>query len=357
MNQYNLRPAGFLIRLLAFKIDFLLGLLQLSTGFYFVLTQSKTIADLVTNTLFYLTFVTLPLAFIGLFLYPWLVSKFGGAPGKLITGLQILDDKGLFLTYKRSFFRHTVGRTFAALLFGLGYFAIIKDPEKKGWHDKAVGSKVVVAKPLWPIALVTLLVLVGANYYLISSGINKFKSSNLDTQFINLFGEAYKGFNDTEEVLETDSVTFAKYYNEALALREKKDNQGVLNIEKQLLENAPTDEEKGAAYSLLAYAYYDLLNDAKAREYSVKSLELTPGDQYANSLIAYYEYYDGNYLTAEAYARKALDTAPNHTYAHFILGLILLEQGKEAQARVEIKKATELDPTNTEYQDTLDSLQ
>lgn len=172
MTQSNSQPAGFLRRLLAYKIDTLFWLLPISFGIYLVTYEAKATQDLVTGIVYYLTFAIFPLIIGSIFLYPLLNSKFGGSPGKLITGLRVINNEGKYLNYKLSFFRNTVGHLFSALFFWLGYFSVIKDPEKKAWHDKAVGTNVVAVKPLWPVALLILALLLGIHFYLISQGIS-----------------------------------------------------------------------------------------------------------------------------------------------------------------------------------------
>jgi hypothetical protein len=82
-----------------------------------------------------------------------LTHYFGGSLGKLLTGLQVVNETGAPLTLKRIAFRQTIGYSFSWLVFGLGFLSIAKDAQKQGWHDKAVGSLVIVKHNLWPLAL------------------------------------------------------------------------------------------------------------------------------------------------------------------------------------------------------------
>lgn len=173
------KPAGFLLRLLAALTDGVFCFLIWSIGFYLIVNSSNTTNVLLVNTLTYFAYLVFPLLFITTFLEILAVSHLGGFVGKLLTGLRIVGENGKNLSFKRSFFRAVIAHPFAALLFGLGYFAIIKDPKKQGWHDKAVGSQVVVVQNLWPLALVVLVVLVALNYYLISTSIHLFSQSQL----------------------------------------------------------------------------------------------------------------------------------------------------------------------------------
>ena len=76
----------------------------------------------------------------------FLVSRFGATLGKALLGLRVEDENSQNLTYWMSVFRHTVGYTVASLLWGTGFFWIFKDVKRQGWHDKMVGSFVVVGK-------------------------------------------------------------------------------------------------------------------------------------------------------------------------------------------------------------------
>lgn len=111
---------------------------------------------------------------------------FGGTIGKLLTGLKVIDEHGNYLSLKRSFFRHTVGYQFSSILFGLGFLAIIKDPQKQAWHDKAVGSKVIVEKRKWPFALLILLSLIILNMFILFSAFNTAFSGPLPKEFQSL---------------------------------------------------------------------------------------------------------------------------------------------------------------------------
>lgn len=156
--------AGFLVRALASMTDTVL-LVTPHILFGLWIAGSATLPQLGFSAMTYLIVIlSVSLGFI--FFYPYLVSRFGATPGKLLTGLRITDEEGKNLTLRRSLFRALVGYSFSSLYFGLGYLSIIKDEKKQAWHDKAVGSRVWVVRPLWPLALLLLLILIGINGYL-----------------------------------------------------------------------------------------------------------------------------------------------------------------------------------------------
>ena len=80
---------------------------------------------------------------IGLFIAVACPALFGRSPGKWFFGLRIVgpDGKRDGLGWKVAFLRWLV--TYASgLAFGLGYFAVITDPEKRAWHDQVAGTHV-----------------------------------------------------------------------------------------------------------------------------------------------------------------------------------------------------------------------
>lgn len=89
----------------------------------------------------------------------FLTYYLGGSLGKLLTGISVVSTDSKKLRFKQVAFRQTVGYAFSSLIFGLGYWSISKDGKKQGWHDKAIGTEVIVKQQLWPVALITTIVL------------------------------------------------------------------------------------------------------------------------------------------------------------------------------------------------------
>lgn len=180
------KPAGFTLRLLARLTDASIRMtIYLLPVFW--MTQATALTDFIYRIVLYMMIVFLPMALTSwLFYYAWLTAKFGATPGKFLTGLKVVDENLHLLSYKRSFFRHSTGYAFSGLLFGLGFLSIIKDPHKQGWHDKAVGSKVIVVKNLWPLALVVSLSLLVINYIIIYSSIHRILTGPLKSEFLQM---------------------------------------------------------------------------------------------------------------------------------------------------------------------------
>jgi uncharacterized RDD family membrane protein YckC len=70
-------------------------------------------------------------------------AKFGATPGQMIFPMRVVDAN----TGRKPSVGQLVGRLFAyvlsALPLGLGFFWILWDPRRQGWHDKLAGTVVV----------------------------------------------------------------------------------------------------------------------------------------------------------------------------------------------------------------------
>lgn len=157
----NHKEAHFLHRLLANSID---NCLYLAINLYVanIVVSSTDIPSLIANLFLFLLVLLSPLGILNTILFTWL---FGGTIGKLFTGLKITSLEGNSLSFKRILFRQTIGYMFSGLLFGLGYFAILKNDKRQGWHDQAVGSLVLKTNNFWIIGLLVCLAMLGTLTY------------------------------------------------------------------------------------------------------------------------------------------------------------------------------------------------
>lgn len=172
----NMTAANFKLRLLASILDFFI-FFTIHAYFWQYLSSSPSLAELINRLLIYLIILVLsPLGFIYNIFFTY---YFGGTPGKLLTGLKIVNENGEKLTLKKLLFRQTAGYQFASTLFGFGYYSVAKNPQHQGWHDQAVGSKVIITKSLWPLSILISLTLLIFSITTIISTVNQFKSSNL----------------------------------------------------------------------------------------------------------------------------------------------------------------------------------
>jgi uncharacterized RDD family membrane protein YckC len=182
MSKY----AGFPIRFLAYILEPFFYWMVFA---YFMsqIAMSQTLADLWQGLIMFLVFIALPFALINPFLRAFFSSHFGGNIGKLLTGLRVEDSDHKNLSFKRSFFRYTAGYIFSGVLFFLGFFCIIKDPKKQGFHDKAVGSYVTVRQTLWPLALVLLIAFTFGIGYFWNQAFNRLMDGPLKFEVVGLF--------------------------------------------------------------------------------------------------------------------------------------------------------------------------
>lgn len=175
--------ASFKLRYLAFLTDQAINLLLVCLGIFYVANQPTLPAAISATLLFLILIVLNPLI-----LYQSIIFThyFQGTLGKLLTGLRVTSEKGEKLSFKRIAFRQTIGYSFSTLIFGLGFYSMIKDDNKQTWHDKAIGSIVVVKQKLWPLALLALIILIFLNGYFITQSITTFTSGPLlkETQVI-----------------------------------------------------------------------------------------------------------------------------------------------------------------------------
>lgn len=74
-------------------------------------------------------------------LYLW--SK-GTTPGKQLLGMRVITADGRPAGFFRMAIRETVAKTLSLMVFGLGVISIPFDKEKRGWHDKMMGTWVVL---------------------------------------------------------------------------------------------------------------------------------------------------------------------------------------------------------------------
>jgi uncharacterized RDD family membrane protein YckC len=145
------RPAGFFSRLEAFVVDLIiLGIVQVIgsvfiryilnffnfLGFvqYFqtwLLNLNNNLGTTaVLNTLFVIAYV----------IFFW--SLVGYTPGKALLGLKVVRLDGKKLSFGRSILRFFSYWISAVPLF-LGFFWVLWDSKRQGWHDKIAGTQVL----------------------------------------------------------------------------------------------------------------------------------------------------------------------------------------------------------------------
>jgi len=74
----------------------------------------------------------------------WMDGTYGATVGKMVLKLKITKENGKKITYSDALLRRLSSYLSAAVLF-LGYFNVIWDEKKQGWHDKIAKTVVVKA--------------------------------------------------------------------------------------------------------------------------------------------------------------------------------------------------------------------
>ena len=132
-------------RLIARIIDDLIFLAVFLVALAFIGLTRPGLSQLASSLLI-LSALTLNEPIIKIAYNSWLTSKYGGTLGKLILGLEVLDENGKKLKKTLSIFRHTAGYLVSGALFFLGYFWILRK-DKLAWHDLMAGTVVIKKKP------------------------------------------------------------------------------------------------------------------------------------------------------------------------------------------------------------------
>jgi uncharacterized RDD family membrane protein YckC len=108
--------------------------------------SAESIDAIFNSLLFFILVAIFIFPFVVTFIPLLLISNFGGTLGKLVTGLEIVDDKGERISFHKSFFRNYVGYIASGAVFWLGFVWIARDSNRRGWHDMIAGTYVTVKK-------------------------------------------------------------------------------------------------------------------------------------------------------------------------------------------------------------------
>jgi uncharacterized RDD family membrane protein YckC len=152
------QPAGFVSRLIAFIVDILIisgigTVIGISAGlilsfFNLDLIGSAPAGDegvLIRLPAIVLASVGGAFSFFlinSYLLFFWLLA--GQTPGKAFLGLRVVSTRGRPLRFRQAL-RRLVGYWLSALPLFAGFLWVLIDDERRGWHDKFAGTKVVYA--------------------------------------------------------------------------------------------------------------------------------------------------------------------------------------------------------------------
>jgi uncharacterized RDD family membrane protein YckC len=144
---------------------------------------------------------------IGLFILPilmivfncLLITDLGGTLGKLATGLEIVrGEDGERVSFKRAFFRNQIGYFVSGMILWAGFFWILVNRERRGWHDQIADTYVVV-KHSWgySLGLAVLIIVLAVNVMIGASNLRLFAghSSFYRSTLEDIGGELQKAIN------------------------------------------------------------------------------------------------------------------------------------------------------------------
>ncbi|TSC87942.1 MAG: hypothetical protein G01um101416_257 [Microgenomates group bacterium Gr01-1014_16] len=121
--------AGFVIRGAAYLVDIFLATLLVSP-LIVLLGNNRGEIDMIAGLMF--------------MVYSSLATgMYGMTLGKRFFHLRVVTEDGTKVGMGKAFLRETLGKILSTLVFSLGYFWIIWDKNKQGWHDKIAKTFVV----------------------------------------------------------------------------------------------------------------------------------------------------------------------------------------------------------------------
>jgi uncharacterized RDD family membrane protein YckC len=143
--------AGFVSRLFAFVLDVLFLFLAVTLITWLVAVINSVVrvdailGNLLQDSAIDVASVVLALlltfgVYIGYPIFFWTLT--GQTPGLTIMGLRVVTTDGHYLSLGRSV-RRLIGYFISALPLFLGFFWILIDDRRQGWHDKIGGTCVV----------------------------------------------------------------------------------------------------------------------------------------------------------------------------------------------------------------------
>ena len=127
-------------RVISGAIDMVfVGLIQLTLFYLTTHLVAQRVGALPSSALVAMGLVGAVMA-AGYFLFFWSLS--GQTLGKLLTGSRVVNRRGGALGFGRASLR-LVATLVATLPLGAGFIGLWTDPERRGWHDRIAGTKVI----------------------------------------------------------------------------------------------------------------------------------------------------------------------------------------------------------------------
>jgi uncharacterized RDD family membrane protein YckC len=214
----NNNYAGFWIRYFAQLIDGVIWSLNFFVSLYLLSAfGSANVNTFIPDLLWFLIYVVFVAGLIKFFLHPWLISKMGGGVGKLVCGLEIINQDSSCLTYKNALFREFIAKIASNGLLGLGYYWIMKTPQKQGWHDSLAGTYVIKKHNGFFTGLMILILFLAIDGGLIYKSFENFRSAKtLQYDIVTLITQIQQDFSKNTKHINNQSSTTTGTSDEAI---------------------------------------------------------------------------------------------------------------------------------------------
>jgi uncharacterized RDD family membrane protein YckC len=143
MPQETLPPPGLLRRLAAVLYDslLLLALLMIATALFLPFTGGEAIDPRRDPALEWIYRAVLALLVVGFFGIFW--TRGGQTLGMATWRLRVEHEDGRTLTWADTV-RRLAAAALSWLALGLGWLWILVDPQRRAWHDRLSGTRVVL---------------------------------------------------------------------------------------------------------------------------------------------------------------------------------------------------------------------
>lgn len=178
-------------RILASVIDCILMIIPTTLGILFI-SGATSPTTLLNHLLSFLVFVVVfwPAS---TFLYCFLTSHYGGSPGKLLTGIAIVNSKNKYISFWLAFFRSYVGYFVSGTLFFLGFAWILIDKQRRAWHDLISDTYVIKTHSTGLLTgFLALVAIILLNVWLVGQSLSNF--SRHKSVYINLYDSIKSDF-------------------------------------------------------------------------------------------------------------------------------------------------------------------
>lgn len=73
------------------------------------------------------------------------ITRYGATPGKMLLKIKVISIDGKNVSFGQALLREAIGKLVSGILLSAGFYWVIVDSRKQGWHDK-IAKTIVVKK-------------------------------------------------------------------------------------------------------------------------------------------------------------------------------------------------------------------